>query len=177
MNCCAAFGVRPSRYHCTVLLSGCAPSTASSFVVICARKRDKISKSATHRAFVAEQSSAASHSTREDDLADELKHAQASIPTDPKRSPQSLIAPRRESPSRAKQRRAIQSGVAGLRMSARGIRGLVRPAVFDRPTSRSRAMSGLTLSLRGRDAESESCEVWNGASEPVTFTIIIFGKK
>ena len=68
-------------------------------------------------------------------------HSPTPTPTDPKRSPQSLIAPRRESPqqSKAAPRRAgpYEVGFVGLRMSARGTRGLVRPAVVDRPTSRS----------------------------------------
>ena len=76
-------------------------------------------------------------------------------PPDPKRSPQVLIAPRRESPkqSKAAPRRAgpYEVEFVGLRMCARGIRGLVRPAVFDRPTSRSHGMSwGAPGVLRGR---------------------------
>ena len=80
---------------------------------------------------------------------------------DPPPPPPTPSAPRRASSRRAGKapaeqssaasRRAIRSGgrgSAGLRMSARGTRGLVRPDKTAIPTSRSRAMSGRTWSLR-----------------------------
>ena len=57
-------------------------------------------------------------------------HASTPTPTDPKRSPQSLIAPRRESPSRAKQRRVAP----GRAMEGSRVRGV---SVEGHPRARS----------------------------------------
>ena len=73
-------------------------------------------------------------------------------PPIPKRSPQALITPRRESPQQIKAapRRAgpyeVGRGVAGHR--SRGTRGLIRPDTAAILTSRSLWMSGRTWSLR-----------------------------
>ena len=68
-------------------------------------------------------------------------HSPTPTPTDPKRSPQPIIALRRESQqqSKAAPRRAgpYEVGLVGLRMSARGTRGRIRPDTAAIPTSRS----------------------------------------
>ena len=96
----------------------------------------------------ADQSSAASSTqprsrAKQESTATQLTHPPARptpIPTDPKRSPQSLIAPRRESPqqSKAAPRRARPYEVGrGATHERGGTRARIRPDTTAIPTSRS----------------------------------------